>query len=119
MFKYHEFAQSFIKIIVEKKTDTDKFERFISQLYAAGVYEIKVIEDPSFEQDLNEEIDIEKEDTLTILERYVDDMEHSDKDALKNNRMSVHLMMPITKLIVNASLRQKWNNYMTNDMKLM
>ena len=47
MFKYHEFAQSFVKIIVEKKTDTDKFERFISQLYAAGVHEIKVIEDPS------------------------------------------------------------------------
>ena len=71
MFKHHEFAQSFIKLIVEKKTDTDKFERFISVLYAAGVHEIKVIEDPSFEQDLNEEIDIEKEDTLTILERYL------------------------------------------------
>jgi len=91
MFKYHEFAQSFVKIIVEKKTDTDKFERFISQLYAAGVHEIKVIEDPSFEQDLNEEIDIEKEDTLTILERYVDDMEHSDKDALKNILKSLYV----------------------------
>ena len=91
MFKYHEFAQSFIKIIVEKKTDTDKFERFISQLYAAGVHEIKVIEDPSFEQDLNEEIDIEKEDTLTILERYVDDMEHSDKPALKNILKSLYV----------------------------
>ena len=91
MFKYHEFAQSFVKIIVEKKTDTDKFERFISQLYAAGVHEIKVIEDPSFEQDLNEEIDIEKEDTLTILERYVDDMEHSDKPALKNILKSLYV----------------------------
>ena len=91
MFKYHEFAQSFVKIIVEKKTDTDKFERFISQLYAAGVHEIKVIEDPSFEQDLSEEIDIEREDTLTILERYVDDMEHSDKDSLKNILKSLYV----------------------------
>tara|TARA_B100001057_G_scaffold405463_1_gene418436 strand:+ start:5821 stop:6867 length:1047 start_codon:yes stop_codon:yes gene_type:complete len=83
MFKFHEYNKKFIKIIVEKKTKVDKFERFINQLYAAGVHEVKVIEDPSFEQDLSEEIDIEKEDTLTILERYVDDMEHSDKSALK------------------------------------
>ena len=49
------------------------------------------VEDPSFEQDLNEEIDIEKEDTLTILERYVDDMEHSDKPALKNILKSLYV----------------------------
>ena len=55
------------------------------------MHEIKVIEDPSFEQDLNEEIDIEKEDTLTILERYVDDMEHSDKPALKNILKSLYV----------------------------
>ena len=91
MFKFHEYANTFIKIIVEKKTNTDKFERFISQLYAAGVHEIKVIEDPSFEQDLSEEIDIEREDTLTILEKYVDDMEHSDKDALKNILKSLYV----------------------------
>ena len=91
MFKFHEYAHTFIKIIVEKKTKVDKFERFINQLYAAGVHEVKVIEDPSFEQDLSEEIDIEKEDTLTILERYVDDMEHSDKDALKNILKSLYV----------------------------
>ena len=91
LFKFQEYTNSFIKIIVEKKTKTDKFEFFISQLYAAGVHEIKVIEDPSFEQDLSEEIDIEKEDTLTILERYVDDMEHSDKSALKNILKSLYV----------------------------
>ena len=69
---------------IRDRKNTDKFEFFLSQLYAAGVHEIKVIEDPSFEQDLNEEIDIEKEDTLTILERYVDDIEYKDKTALKS-----------------------------------
>tara|TARA_B000000532_G_scaffold94817_2_gene76081 strand:+ start:2390 stop:3436 length:1047 start_codon:yes stop_codon:yes gene_type:complete len=83
-FDYTNYTNNFIKVIVEKKIDSDKFEFFISQLYAAGVHDIKIIEDPSFEQDLNEEIDIDKEDTLTILERYVDDMEHSDKPALKS-----------------------------------
>jgi len=83
-FDYTDYTNNFIKVIVEKKTDSDKFEFFISQLYAAGVHDIKIIEDPSFEQDLSEEIDLDKEDTLTILERYVDDMEHSDKPALKS-----------------------------------
>ena len=90
-FNYADYTSNFIKIIVEKKTDTDKFEFFISQLYAAGVHEIKVIEDPSFEQDLNEEIDIEKEDTLTILEKYVDDIEYSDKPALKSILKSLYV----------------------------
>ena len=90
-FKYIDFANNFIKIIVEKKTDPDKFEFFISQLYAAGVHEIKVIEDPSFEQDINEEIDIEKEDTLTILEKYVDDIEYNDKTALKSILKSLYV----------------------------
>ena len=91
IFKFHDYNQNFIKIIVEKKTDTDKFERFISHLYTAGVHEIKVIEDPSFEQDLSEEIDIEKEDTLTILEKYVDDIEHSNKPALKSILKSLYV----------------------------
>jgi len=90
-FDYTNYTNNFIKVIVEKKIDSDKFEFFISQLYAAGVHDIKIIEDPSFEQDLNEEIDIDKEDTLTILERYVDDMEHSDKPALKSILKSLYV----------------------------
>ncbi|MBU38026.1 MAG: recombinase [Euryarchaeota archaeon] len=90
-FDYADYTNNFIKIIVDKKTDSSKFEFFISQLYAAGVHEIKVIEDPSFEQDLNEEIDIEREDTLTILEKYVDDIEHSDKPALKSILKSLYI----------------------------
>ena len=35
-FKYTDYTNNFIKIIVEQKKDTDKFEFFISQLYAAG-----------------------------------------------------------------------------------
>ena len=90
-FDYTNYTNNFIKVIVEKKIDSDNFEFFISQLYAAGVHDIKIIEDPSFEQDLNEEIDIDKEDTLTILERYVDDMEHSDKPALKSILKSLYV----------------------------
>ena len=80
-----------VKLIVENKTDSSKFDYFISQLYVAGVHEVKVIEDSSFDTHLASEIDIEKEDTLTILERYVDDMEHSDKSGLKDILKSLYV----------------------------
>ena len=90
-FKYNNYEGKILKIIVENKKDSSKFDFFLSQLYAAGVHEVKIVEDPSFEQGLDDEIDIEKEDTLTILERYVDDIEHSDKPALKTILKSLYV----------------------------
>ena len=90
-FKYSNYEGKILKIIVENKKDSSKFDFFLSQLYTAGALEIKIVEDPSFEQGLDEEIDIEKEDTLTILERYVDDMEHSDKASLKSILKSLYV----------------------------
>ena len=40
---------------------------------------------------MNEEIDVEKEDTLTILDKYVDDMQYSDKPALKGILKSLYV----------------------------
>ena len=89
--KAANYKGKMIKIIVENKKDSAKFDYFISQLYIAGVHEVKVIEDSSFDTQLADEIDIEKEDTLTILERYVDDMEHSDKSGLKDILKSLYV----------------------------
>ena len=90
-FKYKDYSEKFVKVVVEKKNDSHKFDFFVAQLFAAGVHEVKIIEDPSFESDLQEEIDIETEDTLTILERYVDDLEHQDKSGLKNLLKSLYV----------------------------
>ena len=90
-FDYAEYNGKIVKVVVEKKSDSHKFDFFLSQLYAAGVHEVKVIEDPSFESDLEEEIDIESEDTLTLLERYVDDLGHEDKPGVKNILKSLYV----------------------------
>jgi len=90
-FKYKDYSEKFVKVVVEKKNDSHKFDFFVTQLFAAGVHEVKIIEDPSFESDLQEEIDIETEDTLTILERYVDDLEYQDKSGLKNLLKSLYV----------------------------
>ena len=89
--KAMNYKGKMVKLIVENKTDSSKFDYFISQLYVAGVHEVKVIEDSAFDTHLASEIDIEKEDTLTILERYVDDMEHSDKSGLKDILKSLYV----------------------------
>ena len=80
-----------VKVIVENKKDTQKFEYFISQLYVNGVSDIKVVEDSAYESELSDDLDIEKEDTLTILENYVNGMEYHDKDGIKTLLKSLYI----------------------------
>ena len=86
-----DYTGKIVKVIVERKTDPSKFEYFISQLYVHGVHEIKVVEDSSFESTLEDSLDIEKEDTLTVLEQYVDGMEYHDKDGIKTLLKSLYV----------------------------
>lgn len=86
-----EYTGKIVKVIVEHKTDNQKFEHFISQLYVHGVHEIKVVEDSSLDSNFDGSLDIEKEDTLTILEKYVDGMEYNDKDGIKTLLKSLYI----------------------------
>jgi len=89
--KLEQYQGKIIKVIVEDKTDAAKFDYFVSQLYIAGVHEVKIIEDSIFDSDLDSDIDIEKEDTLTILEKYVDEMTYHDKNGLKDIMKSLYV----------------------------
>ena len=89
--KLEQYQGKIIKVIVEDKTDAAKFDYFVSQLYIAGVHEVKIIEDSIFDSDLDGDIDIEKEDTLTILEKYVDEMAYHDKNGLKDIMKSLYV----------------------------
>ena len=39
-----EFAGKILKLIVRKKTDAKKFERYIDKIYASDVHELKILE---------------------------------------------------------------------------
>ena len=80
-----------VKVIVENKKDTAKFEYFISQLYINGVHDIKVVEDSALDGELSDDLDIEKEDTLTILENYVNGMEYHDKEGINTILKSLYI----------------------------
>ena len=73
-FDTREYENKIVKVIVRKKTSTKKFEKFIDKLYNSNVHELKVVE--NFQLQENEDFEaFESEDTLSILNRYVEEAE--------------------------------------------
>ena len=74
MFDASEYQNKIVKVIVRKKSNPKSFEKFIDKLYSSGVQDLKIIE--NFEIQENEEFEIEEdENTLTILNRYIEESE--------------------------------------------
>ena len=84
MFDTTEYENKIVKVIVRKKTDPKSFEKFIDKLYSVGVHDLKIVE--NFEIQENEDFEIEEdENTLSILNRYIEEAEvEFDKNVIKN-----------------------------------
>ena len=84
LFNTSIYKDKIVKIIVRKKSNIKEFEKFIDKLYASGVHDLKIIE--NFEIQESEEFDInEDENTLSILNRYIEESEFNlDKNVIKN-----------------------------------
>ena len=73
-FDTREYEGKIVKLIVRKKTNPKKFEKFVDKLYNSNVHELKVVE--NFQLQENEDFEaFESEDTLSILNRYVEEAE--------------------------------------------
>jgi DNA repair exonuclease SbcCD nuclease subunit len=83
LFDASEYENKIVKVIVRKKSKPKDFEKFIDKLYTAGIQELKIIE--NFEIQESEEFEIsEDENTLAILNRYIDESEFEfDKNIIK------------------------------------
>ena len=64
----------YVKLIVESKLDQVKFDSIVRRLQAADLADLKVIEDTTYELDVDD--DVEVEDTLTILEQCVSEFDN-------------------------------------------
>jgi DNA repair exonuclease SbcCD nuclease subunit len=81
----------YVKVIVQEKQDQLKFDRLVKMLYDVGVADLKIIEDLSIEFGDTEE-DVETEDTLTLLEKYIDEVESNlSKESIKSTMKSLYL----------------------------
>lgn len=83
---FEQYRSTIVKVIVRNKTQPHWFDMFIDKLEKAGVIDMQVVED-HFHLDLEADDDIvnEAEDTLTILNKYVDQMQiQGDRQRLDN-----------------------------------
>jgi DNA repair exonuclease SbcCD nuclease subunit len=80
-FNVREYDDKIVKLVVRKKTNEKKFEKFIDKLYSTNIAELKIVESFADPTALNQEYDLELEDTVSILNKYVDDFEDSINKA--------------------------------------
>ena len=73
-FDTHEYENKIVRIIVRKKSDTKKFEKFVDKMYSCGVAELKIVENFTIQEAEDFEA-FESEDTLSILNRYIEEAE--------------------------------------------
>ena len=82
-FDTRDYVGKIVKVIVKKKSDPKKFEKFIDKLYSSGIQELKIVE--NFEIHIDEDFEVEEsENTISILNRYIDESEiDCDKSIIK------------------------------------
>jgi len=92
-FDFTSIAAGCVKVVVVKKTDFSMFDKFIDNLYNCNLVELKIIEDFSeFEDEAIGEENINLEDTITLLNEYVDNIETElDKNTLKSTLQSLYV----------------------------
>ena len=79
------YKDTYVKVIIRNKTNPYWFDMYIDKLEKAGVLDLQVVED-HFHLDLEQDQDIvdEAEDTITILNKYIDGINSNDNKKLKN-----------------------------------
>ena len=86
-----ELKGSFVKLIVEDKGDYQKFDYAVKQLQNIGLGDLKIVEDLSAELECSDST-METEDTMTLLESYIDEIELKvDKSNVKSVMRSLYV----------------------------
>lgn len=86
-FDAAQYENKIIKLIIKKNSDNKKLDKFVEKLYSVNVAELKIVENTDFEgyYESTEHKDFESEDTISILNRYIQDAEIDlDKSFIRN-----------------------------------
>jgi hypothetical protein len=82
-FDAARYKGTYVKVLVYEKKSETKFDQFLDSLYAAEPASVSIIEDLSDRVREEGEVDI-SEDTLSLINKEIDDMEAENKEELKN-----------------------------------
>jgi DNA repair exonuclease SbcCD nuclease subunit len=78
------YKNSYVKVVVVNKTNPYVFDMFMNKLFEVGTLDISVAEDFTELEDISDDDIDQAEDTVTILNKYVDNLKTDlDKDKLK------------------------------------
>jgi len=69
------YSGCIVKLVVKNKTNQKKFDKFLDSLIKIQPYELKIIESVKINEEFDSDEMVEKEDTLSLLKRYVDESE--------------------------------------------
>ena len=90
MLDITKYDQKIVKVIVRKKSDPKKFEKYIDKLYSSNLAELKIVENFDFTEGEEFEAD-ESEDTISLLNRYIQESEVDlDKSVITNILQDVY-----------------------------
>ena len=83
----------YVKVIVINKTNPYFFDRYMDLIYSSDPSDVKIVEDFSDSTEgLEEDMINQAEDTLTLLNKYIDGVEsHLDNNKLKNIMRELYL----------------------------
>jgi hypothetical protein len=82
-----KYTNTHVKVVVINKTNPYLFEKFVNRLYQVNPADVSIAEDFSeLTEDLNSDTIDQADDTLSILNKYVDTIkeDHIDNNKLKN-----------------------------------
>ena len=80
-----DYENNIVKVVIKNKKNQLKYEKFLDKLYSQNPAEVKIVE--NFEVNIKDfEEDIESEDTISILDRYI---QESETDMDKTEIMSI------------------------------
>ena len=74
LFRFQDYKDVIVKVVVFQKSNKKEYERFIDALSNAGPYDLKIVEKIDGSQ-LDDTIVEQTEDTVTLLDKFVDDLE--------------------------------------------
>jgi hypothetical protein len=79
---YSEYEGTYVKLVVQKKTNPFWFDTVMDKLYASNVADLVVVENYADFDISDEDIIDEAQDTLTILSKYVESLNVENKEDL-------------------------------------